>query len=627
MSAILGVFAPAGLPSHANLTGSDAHFRHRRSDSVSGPTFVSGSIAMRAFGTASEPGVLETDAGALVLAGRVDNAGDVAAEGNVAIQALAAAYGRWGTECAAHLLGDFSFAIWDRRAGTLYCARDVFGIKPFYYARRDGCFWFASEIGPLLRAAGVDRTVNEGMVAEFLACGITSATDTLFSAVSRLPPAHALTMSATGLRIWRYWTPALAIEPSNRSFAGDVERFRELLTESVRARMRGASRIGVTLSGGVDSSTIAAVAVAVARTGQPAPSVAAFSLAFPGRPCDERQHAEITAGAVGIDLHIEPASVPTPDDARRYARVFADFPGYPNTMMFDGLRRAAAGRGYTVLLTGEGGDDWFAGSYYHYADLVRARRWRDLLTQHRADRQLAREQAIALPRFALLRLGVWPLLSTGARRILRPWIERRPAPWLSRAFAARVRLAARTARSDLQAAASVAQAHQLAATASGADAHYFEIAERSAALCGVEERHPFYDRRLVEFALGLPEDRRWSGRENKRVIREAMRGVLPEAVRTRTAKAHFSFVYAELLEALNRAASARDPLGTWIEAKAMARMMATMRRFYAAGDERYTKYIWPLWMAAGIDLWLAAGPGGAGDTFRSDEHEWTARPA
>jgi len=183
------------------------------------------------------------------------------------------------------------------------------------------------------------------------------------------------------------------------------------------------------------------------------------------------------------------------------------------------------------------------------------------------------------------------------------WLRRlRPRPakissWIEPEFAARTSLADRLKERGLDGV--------LAAFSSGAHVHVLEMqAERD-----VELRHPFFDRRLVEFALALPEDQRRRRRIRKFVLRGAMRGFLPESIRLRNGKADFSHLFAETLllpEAEARMKALSTAARGWIDAREIGREYQEMRRLYQAGDPAYTRRVWPLWMALAIDLFLEA---------------------
>ena len=172
------------------------------------------------------------------------------------------AYRKWGEDCVDHLLGDFAFAIWDERRRQLFLARDPFGAKPLTYHCSEHLMAFASDSRSVVGLEDVPSTIDRDRVFDFLV-DVTEWIDTsstFFAEVRRLPPAHVLTITATGQRLRRYWH---LLEPELLRLRCDEEyqeATREVLDLAVRCRMRGRADVGVVLSGGIDSSSIAATA-------------------------------------------------------------------------------------------------------------------------------------------------------------------------------------------------------------------------------------------------------------------------------------------------------------------------------------------------------------------------------
>ena len=173
---------------------------------------------------------------------------------------IMAAYQKWGERCVEHLLGDFAFAIWDKRRQTLFCARDHFGVKPFVYYSCGSVFAFASEIKALLCLPYAPRQLDEVRVGDYLTSTFDDTGRTFYQDIRRLPPAHSMTVSRAGVRLSEYWS----LDPSREvRLGGDheyAEAFREVFTEAVRCRLRSAFPLGSLLSGGLDSSAVTCVA-------------------------------------------------------------------------------------------------------------------------------------------------------------------------------------------------------------------------------------------------------------------------------------------------------------------------------------------------------------------------------
>ena len=187
--------------------------------------------------------------------------GRVAADSELILHAYAA----WGSECVHHLRGDFAFAIWDSRTKTLFCARDHFGIKPFYYADLDDQFVFSSVLDCVRLHPDVSDTLNETAIGDFLLFGLNhEGATTSFRDVRRLLPAHSLTIRKDEFFLKRYWSPPTHGRIRYRNANDYIEEFKILLQAAVKDRVR-TDRVGVLLSGGLDSAAVATTARAVSK--------------------------------------------------------------------------------------------------------------------------------------------------------------------------------------------------------------------------------------------------------------------------------------------------------------------------------------------------------------------------
>src|SRR5437867_3387072 len=255
-------------------------------------------------------------AGDLVLTAdaRIDNRDDLIEELGVTTgssgqisdsELILRSYEHWGERCPEKLVGDFAFAIWDRRAQKLFCARDHFGVKPFYYYRADRLFAFASEIKALLCLPEAPRRLNEVRVADYLDGGLLlgDKAGTFYQDILRLPPGHSLTIGPDRVQLRAYW----ALDPSRELRLGSddeyAEAFREIFTEAVRCRLRSAYPVGSMLSGGLDSSSIVCSArQLLEENGRP--RLHTFSAVFDDLPqCDERPFINEVLAQGGLEPH------------------------------------------------------------------------------------------------------------------------------------------------------------------------------------------------------------------------------------------------------------------------------------------------------------------------------------
>ncbi len=509
------------------------------------------------------------------------------------------AYECWGHACPQHILGDFAFVIWDGRTRQIFCARDPMGCKPLYYYQDGRVFLCASEFPPFFAHPAIRQECNEGMVGEYLANAITSHEETLFQNIRRLPPAYTLTVDPQRLRMTRYWQADSFREARRQRDDAYIEQFQHLFREAVRSRLRSYGTVGAELSGGLDSSSVVGMAQSLLRDGAATErGFETFSLIFPGLPCDERPYIHDVVRMWGLTSN---ALCPEPMDRTgmvRQIRQHLDFPDYPNHAMSDPLYRLAREKSIRVILTGLGGDDWLGEGFPPYADLLRQGK---LLTFFR---ELQKDSDGPLSIFKEL---LATLLPKSVRHACQRAFKRgRIPPWIDPGFARRIHLADRL-RNEPEAPkfSSYAQQDILLAVLDGERAHAYEMTERSSSGFGFESRHPFNDPRFVEFALALPDDQRYHGKQVKVALRNAMAGFLPESVRRRHTKAEFSHFFRQACAELSSERQFDTLAGEdrWVNGERVRAMFGDMRHRMAQGQSIPGEFLWALWRIMGIELW------------------------
>ncbi|HWR67667.1 MAG TPA: asparagine synthase (glutamine-hydrolyzing) [Desulfomonilia bacterium] len=276
-------------------------------------------------------------------------------------EVILAAYGRWGKDCVHHLRGMFAFALWDESKQLLFCARDRFGIKPFSYATVDNVFYFSSEAKALLPFLPDTRT-DLNALKDYLAFQLCLDGKTLFEGVHELLPGHRMSISGGAMTVERYWEVYYRpdFDHTRKYF---TERLRELLEDSVRVHTRSDVPIGSYLSGGLDSSTVAALAVKNREAGD---DFMAFTGKFSlGELYDESMYARAVAEACGIPL--QEIDITSKDFLESISSVmyYLDYPvAGPGSFPQYHVSKLAA-RYRKVVLGGQGADEIFGG-YVRY---------------------------------------------------------------------------------------------------------------------------------------------------------------------------------------------------------------------------------------------------------------------
>ncbi len=434
---------------------------------------------------------------------------------------ILSAYRTWGSDCVEHLLGEFSFAIWNTEKRRLFCARDHFGFKPFYYARFPNSFVFSNSLDCLRMHPSVSDKFNEAAIADFLLFGLNrDQSTTVYSGISRIPAASSLECGPADFTVRHYWTLP-EIEPIYFKRPQDcVDQFRELLDSAVGDRMRS-NTVCVALSGGLDSTTVAASARRVLDKRGGLSDLWSYTNVYKSLiPHEEGYYSERVAEALRISLK---------HYANDNGKLYGDFddPNYSTPqpihvpMGFSGNNPlpdiAERGR---VLMTGYGADPALSSlRTAHIRREIKARKFgrlaKDLMGYFSAERRFSR----------LYLSGHWYKFWHP-----RAAIEEYPE-WLDPEFEKRVNIRDRwhAASADFPPNNSARpEAYSSMVGAPWGD--YCEGGNPGISRFPVELRHPFFDLRLIKFLLALPA-LPWS--VDKEILREASRGILPDAVRLR----------------------------------------------------------------------------------------------
>ncbi|GAC1510317.1 MAG: asparagine synthase (glutamine-hydrolyzing) [Candidatus Dormibacteraceae bacterium] len=447
-------------------------------------------------------------------------------------EVLVHGYEEWGGEMVERLNGMFAFAVFDRRRDVVLLARDRMGIKPLHYAIDRKRLVFASELKALLRDPALRRGIDPAALDQYLAYEFVPSPASIVRGISKLQPAHTLTWSvAEGTqRLRRYWAPELGVDDGGRSLDEACDELRDVLRESVRKELISDVPLGVFLSGGIDSSAVAAM---MAELGG---DVKSFSVGFADRSFDESSYARQVAMHLGTDHHeltLEPAMLLglIPRLARLLDEPLGDASIIPTYLLSEFTRRHVK-----VALGGDGGDELFAG----YPTL-QAHRLASYYT--RAPRLL--REGLVEPLVRRLPVSRGNLsFDFRAKRFISgagyPVAERHQR-WMG-SFAAeeRTALLSREAQHEVEV-GEVAYTHPLNQVLMLDMRLYLENdilvkLDRASMMASLEGRVPMLNNDFVQFATRLPLNMKLRRMRSKLLLKRALRGLLPDSILNRPKK-------------------------------------------------------------------------------------------
>ncbi|MBW4439243.1 MAG: asparagine synthase (glutamine-hydrolyzing) [Pleurocapsa minor GSE-CHR-MK-17-07R] len=438
------------------------------------------------------------------------------------------AYAAWGTDCLSRFVGMFAFALWDQDKGHLWCARDRFGVKPFYYTADAGKFAFASEMKALRVLSPEASAPDMTQLAWFLHTGgVFNPPYTFFEGIRELRGGHTLLVTRDGVgEQIPYWDVNIARARETYDYTDPEAELLRLMRDSVRLRLRADVPVGTCLSGGLDSSTI--IALATEQLGDAA-RMNSFSSIYPVKGLDERRYIDIMAGRCGAIRH---ETTPQPDGfmaALEKITWHQDIPTASPTLYSQYNVMALAHGVVTVLLDGQGADELFGGYLSHVVVHLRALQKRDPLRFMREGASFAAE---VYPRF----FAFANPREFAARALFTLRHGRRPPGALRSDYvpAAQSREATRHARAFNSGDALNDHLYQSVMQESIPALLHYE--DRNSMAWGIEARVPFLDHRVAEFALGVPGDLKVRGAETKRFARRAFSRVLPDEIAWRKDK-------------------------------------------------------------------------------------------
>jgi asparagine synthase (glutamine-hydrolysing) len=538
---LAGVFDPARPPGPRELTAA--------LDGVAGTVRAesSGPLALAWEG----PDAHTADGTLCVLDGRVANLADLGPPGEPAT-VVAGAYRRLGEDVVEHLVGEYAVLLWDRAAGRGLLARDRLGARPLFLFERGSRLWFASEVRTLLELLPERPAPDPAAVVHWLVGGGLRDGRTLYEGIVALPPASSLRLAGTGVEAHRYWSPGFT---GTFDEAKDelVARLREELSASVRRCLDGYERAGILLSGGLDSASVAGVAMRDAHEGR---TPSAYSAVFPGHPStDESALIDLVTtelGMPGVRIAVHGGSIVA--GALEYVRTWQLPLMDQNNFFMQPLLRRAAADGLEAVVDGEGGDELFGAARGLIADRVRRGRLLAAIGQTaRLPGAGGRPPLRPLARLVLSHglAAALPNPLHHAWRRAHPATARAPS-WFRRE-AARMLVESDDSLAWKRLAgprwwAQIADSLTAGIAARGVHDH----ARRRAAMAGLEAGHPLLDAGLLDFVLRIPPELSFDPNRGRPMLRASVEGLVPHAVRLRARKSYFDAPFYEALAGPDR---------------------------------------------------------------------------
>ena len=478
------------------------------------------------------------------------------------VELLLHAYDVWGINCLNWLIGDFAFALWDSKNEQLFCGRDTYGIRPFYYHFDGKTFTFGSECIQLFQNPSITPEVDQEKIAEwFTWCGIQGhsyrdLTRTYFRGISELPFAHGLVINSSGLRLHKYWDINPHDEIRYRNKGQYYEHFLHLFREAVRCRLRSIGPAGAELSGGFDSSSIVCVAQEIYRSGDAAKKgLTTFSMVFDELACDERpriqsvlkKYPSESRFVVADDLcglnnfPLETDCVSPIDSPDQFVLHKAG----------DALYRLALEQKIRVMLSGEGAENHVIGTPFVIDSLLRHRQWRELWKRLWIIRSQSsfRGSVSQLVKYGLIPLTAEPVSRPLYSRWMHQGLYESSFPgWLTPSFRDRISDALSNQRDIIETFPRF--------RGWGRQLEYESLNPSAAVIqmpfpLPLERRFPYHDRRLMEFCLALPGEVKYEhltqtvnrNIRGRALQRHGLQGILPEEIHQSQVKVNFGAVY------------------------------------------------------------------------------------
>ncbi|MCB2194295.1 MAG: hypothetical protein KQH79_00450 [Bacteroidetes bacterium] len=447
-------------------------------------------------------------------------------------------YEEWGEKCVHHLIGDFAFTIWNKEAKELFCARDHLGVKPFHYYFEGNTFIFSSDIAAILAQKDLTFSIDQQQVADSLSIIKSEKERTTYNEIKSLPPGHSLTLKNGQIELKEYWRLQTK-ETVHKKDAEVIQEFTAILTEAVKCRVENQKSTGTELSGGIDSSSVAALASQFSK-------IKTFSHILPDSKLgkifphkDEREFIHMLTEHCNIsDKHFITSEKSLLDSLQDHLEYYQSLSQQNFGVFSDQLYEKAQQENVTVLLSGFGGDEVITSKASGYLyELAQNSNWQEI----KVDLKNQYPKKISFTK-SFLKLyiksklpGIYNFL-----RVLKPdkpwWKNKYKNLALNANYEQKLRIKKRYDAYYRAIARETLQEKNIERITHPHVSQRLEYCSLIARKYGIEYRYPLLDIRLIEFYLSVPPRLKARNGIGRYIIRRAMEGILPEKIQWRNDK-------------------------------------------------------------------------------------------
>lgn len=455
---------------------------------------------------------------------------------------ILAAYRKWKKECVNHFLGDFAFTVWDQIERKMFCARDHMGVAPLYYHLTEKLFAFSSEVNGLLTLKEIPRCLNEERIADFLTNVVTEKESTFYSKIFHLPPAHYLEINSERSTLNRYhdFVPQKPLCKNRSEFE---EQFREIFMNAVQCRLRSAFPLGSYLSGGLDSSSIVCT-VAGAMQSELSGGIETFSGIFETvKKCDERHFFESVLERYGLRHHFVYADLLHPGAAFDELISVADEPPFsPHFFMKWNLTCLARKAGMRIMLDGHDGDSAISYGIGLFRELALQGNVRGLIDEYRAFDSsssilvLMKKILRAYYNLGREKIPIISFYNEEKKRLMKS------LSILDQNFVSKINIVERLSfllqQQPIQGLSE--QEHHRRNISHPLQPYMLGFLERLGSHFSTILRFPYFDKRIIDFCVGLPSNEKFCQGYNRSIVRRSLAEYLPKVISERKTKTDFS---------------------------------------------------------------------------------------